>query len=164
MCKYSTTRIFEQLQTFVGQEVQGHKYRLTRFFSEILSPLSPNMGHISICGALVQVVKRFGATNGCSVVPNSWLNEEVRMVNDDDDDSWNEVKFSIFFFETIHQACIIHDLCYSTIGANRTLCDRWVALFGCRHVNLHYLTCYTGDRTIQTAVEHFLGCFITCSI
>ena len=74
------------------------------------------------------------------------------------------VKFSIFFFETVHQACIIHDLCYSTIGTNRTLCDRWVALFGCRHVNLHYLTCYTGDRTIQTAVEHFLGCFITCSI
>ena len=74
------------------------------------------------------------------------------------------VEFSIFFFETIHQACIIHDLCYSTIGANRTLCDRWVALFVCRHVNLHYLTCYTGDRTIQTAVEHFLGCFITYSI
>ena len=44
------------------------------------------MGHISICGVLVQVVKRFGATNGCSVIPNSWLNEEVRMVNDDDDD------------------------------------------------------------------------------
>ena len=46
----------------------------------VLSPLSPNMGRISICGALVQVVKRFGATNGCSVVPNSWLNEEVRLV------------------------------------------------------------------------------------
>ena len=105
----------------------------------VLSPLSPNMGRISICGALVQVVKRFGATNGCSVVPNSWLNEEVKMVNDDDHDGWNEVKFSIFFFETIHQACIIHDLCYSTIGANRTLCDRWVTLFGCRHGNLSYL-------------------------
>ena len=38
------------------------------------------MGHISICGVLVQVVKRFGATNGCSVVPNSWLNEEVRVM------------------------------------------------------------------------------------
>jgi len=49
------------------------------------------------CYLYDQVVKRFGATNGCSVVPNSWLNEE---------------------------ACIIHDLCYSTIGANRTLCDR----------------------------------------
>ena len=23
-----------------------------------------------------------------------------------------------------NQACIIHDLCYSTIGANRTICDR----------------------------------------
>jgi len=49
------------------------------------------------CYLYDQVVGRFGATDGCSVIPNSWLNEE---------------------------ACIIHDLCYSTIGANRTICDR----------------------------------------
>ena len=24
-----------------------------------------------------QVVERFGATDGCSAIPNSWLNEEV---------------------------------------------------------------------------------------
>ena len=39
-------------------------------YDQVLPPTPPRL----------QAVGRFGATNGCSVVPNSWLNEEVRSV------------------------------------------------------------------------------------
>ena len=78
----------------------------------LLLPLRPGAPTHSSC---LQAVGRFGATNGCSVVPNSWLNEEVRSV-------WRSVW--VWSYSAHYQACVIHDLCYSTLGVTQAACDK----------------------------------------
>ena len=103
------------------------------------------------CTVFAQVVERFGATDGCSAIPNSWLNEEVDLLNiliaitldntctadshdnediadDDNDEDVDDNERNYDDADDCEQACIIHDLCYSTIGANRTICDRFFSL------------------------------------
>ena len=87
-------------------------------------PCLPKTAKTSWFQFCAQVVGRFGATDGCSVIPNSWLNEEVSDGDDNDDD--DDVAPAPAPAHRSDQACIIHDLCYSTIGANRTICDRWL--------------------------------------
>jgi len=74
--------------------------------------------------------KRFGSQNGCSVVPNTWLNRE---------------------------ACIIHDLCYMTPGANQKQCDDNMLA---NTAAIHFENAETGRTFPDLAVNvgfHYLG-------
>jgi len=73
---------------------------------------------------------RFGSQNGCSVVPNTWLNRE---------------------------ACIIHDLCYITPGANQKQCDDNMLA---NTASIHFENADTGRTFPDLAVNvgfHYLG-------